>query len=157
VLRSRAQRRGTELEVTGLDAKIGHLLVGRSLDHRMRQVAAGARHLPFPPGAFDWTLCTLFLHHFSVADARLVLTEMRRVARRGAVVVDLRPSRLASLLFRLLSAALRLGPVASSDGRLSLRQAWSLRDVRALIGNLPVVELRRRFPFRFSLVLEAGC
>ena len=38
------------------------------------------------------------------------------MARAGAVVIDLRRSRLASLLFRPLAAILRMGAVATYDG-----------------------------------------
>ena len=81
---------------------------------------------------------------------------MQRVASRGAVVVDLRRALWARGLIRLLIPLLRVGPVASFDGKLSTDQAWSLGEVRQMTANLSVKELRRRFPFRFSLMLEAG-
>ena len=59
-------------------------------------------------------------------------------------------------LMRLLPPLLRIGPVASHDGRLSTERAWTLDEVRRLTADLPSHELRRRFPFRFSLVLSTG-
>ncbi len=149
-----ARRRGVELAVVGVDRKLGHLVAGRRFGTRQGRVAADASALPFRDGAFDWSLSTLLLHHFEVGANRRVLAEMRRVSRRGAVVVDLRRSRLASALSRALLGLLHLGPVARHDGRLSVEQAWSLAEVRALVPPGGITELARRWPFRFSLVLE---
>ena len=46
-----------------------------------------------------------------------------------------------------------MGRVARYDGLVSLAQAWVETDVKRLAAGMPVVELRRRFPFRFSLVI----
>jgi len=44
--------------------------------------------------------------------------------------------------------------VARHDGRVSTETAWSLEQVRAMTRGLSVAELVRRFPFRFSLLVE---
>ena len=154
VLRKAAERSGVGLSVVGCDRKLSHLLHGRRRGRRQLQVVASADRLPFADGTFDWSLSTLLLHHFDSTANLAVLVEMRRVARAAAVVVDLRRSWLARLLFRPLAALLGMGPVARYDGLVSLAQAWSLAEVERLAADLPVLELRRRFPFRFSLVLE---
>ena len=153
VLAAAAARRGVRVLAVGSDRKLSHLLYGRRRDYRQLRVVAAAGALPFADGAFDWTLSTLLLHHFDEADNRRVLAEKRRVARRGAVAVDLRRSRLAPLLFRLLARILRLGRVAFYDGLVSLEQGWTAAELERLADGLPVVELARRFPFRLSLVL----
>jgi ubiquinone/menaquinone biosynthesis C-methylase UbiE len=153
-LASTAARSGVTLLAVGCDRKLAHLLYGRRRGHRQLRVVARAEQLPFADGAFDWSLSTLLLHHFDRGGNLLVLTEMRRIARAGAVVVDLRRSRLARFLFRPLAALLRMGPVAHYDGLLSLEQAWTEEEVQRLAAGLPVVELRRRFPFRLCLVVE---
>ena len=154
VLGAAAARAGLGLLVVGCDRKLSHLLYGRRRGRRQLRVVASADRLPFVDGAFDWSLSTLLLHHFDRTANLQVLAEMRRVARAGAVVVDLCRSRLARTLFRPLAVLLGMGPVALYDGLVSLEQAWSLAEVGRLAADLPVVELERRFPFRFSLVLE---
>ena len=156
MLAGAAQRSGVELVSVGCDRKLSHLLYGRRRGRRQLRVVARAEELPFADATFDWSLSTLLLHHFDGAGNRRVLAEMRRVARSGAVVVDLRQSRLAKLLFRPLTRLLRMGRVARYDGLVSLTQAWTEADVRRLAAGLPVLELRRRFPFRLSLVVAAA-
>ena len=155
-LARRAAAAGRRVRVVGVDRKLAHLLAGGSGRPPQLRVVADARHLPLRDGAVDWSLSTLFFHHFDAPGNRRVLAEMRRVARRGAVVVDLRQSALARRVGPLLIAALGVGPITRHDGRVSLARAWSLPAVAALVEGQPVVELRRRFPFRFSLVLSGG-
>lgn len=154
-----AERRGCRVRVVGLDRRLAHLVAGRSLagaggDGQLR-VAASADALPFRDRAFDWTVSNLLFHHFGGLSNQAILAEMRRCARRGAAVVDLRRSRLAGWLIRGLFPLLGIGRVARHDGLLSVRQSWAIHEVRALVAGLPVEELRRRFPFRWSLVIRA--
>jgi len=154
VLARAAQRVGVTLLNVGCDRKLSHLLYGRRRGHRQLRVVLRADQLPFADASVDWSLSTLLLHHFDQATNLFVLTEMIRVARAGAVILDLRRSWLAPWLFRLLATVLRMGPVARYDGLVSLEQAWTRTEVEHLTAGLAIVELRRRFPFRFSLVIE---
>ena len=154
-----AARRGTPARVVGLDRKLSHLVIGRCSRRGgppQLRVVGDAQALPFRDGAFAWSFSTLFFHHFDGEDNLRVLAEMRRVARGGAAVVDLRRSRLLWLLVVLLVPLLGAGRITRADGRLSARRAWTLREVAALVRGLPVAELRRRFPFRFSLILPGA-
>lgn len=150
-----ARRAGVELVVVGVDRKLAHLVAGREQGIAQLRVVADAACLPLGARAVDWSLSTLFFHHFDAAENLGILAEMRRVARAGVAVVDLRRSRMSALLVRLLLPLLGAGPVTRHDGRVSVAQAWSLDEVARLASGLPVRELRPRFPFRFSLVLAA--
>jgi SAM-dependent methyltransferase len=155
-LRRRAARAGRRLRVVGVDRKLVHLLLGRRWGRAQLRVVADATALPLRDGAADWSLSTLFFHHFDRDTNRRILGEMRRVARRGAVVVDLRRSRWSALLVRLLLPLLGVGRVARHDGELSVARAWRVEEVERWAAGAPVLELRRRFPFRFSLVVAGG-
>ena len=154
VLVDDSRRRGIELQALGLDFKLCHLVVGRRRGHEQLRVVASAEHLPFRTGAVDWTLSNLFFHHFEASGNARVLSEMRRVCSRAAMVVDLRQSWTARRLARILLPLLGAGRVALYDGKLSADQAWHLDQVREMTGRAGTIELRKRFPFRFSLVME---
>jgi ubiquinone/menaquinone biosynthesis C-methylase UbiE len=151
-----AARRGAPLRVVGMDRQLGHLLLGRRAGVPQLRVVGEATALPFRDRVFEWSFSTLFFHHFDPAANRRILAEMRRVARRGAAVVDLRRSRGAAWAVRLLLPLLGVGRVTRNDGKVSTARAWSLPEVAELVDGLPVEELRRRVPFRFSLVVRAG-
>ena len=153
-LKQRALRRGVALRVIGVDRKLAHLVFGARSGHEQLRIVADADALPFRAGCSDWSFSNLLFHHFSESRNRVILQEMQRVARRAAVVVDLRRALCARIFVRVLLPLLRVGHVARYDGKLSTDQAWCLAEIRQLTTDLPVTELRRRFPFRFSLVLE---
>ena len=155
-LARRASAAGRQVRVVGVDRKLSHLLVRGWWRAEHLGVVADARALPFRDGAVDWSLSTLLFHHFDAATNRRILAEMRRVAARGATVVDLRHSRLGRHLAGLFIPLTGAGPITRHDGLVSLARAWPLDAVASLVAGLPVEELRRRFPFRFSLVLAPG-
>ena len=139
----------------GVDRKLSHLLFGRKVGHHLLPVVADAGALPFSDRAVQWSMSTLFFHHFDAPENQTILSEMHRVASEGTVVVDLRRSHLAAFLLRIVLPILGVGSIARADGRLSLLQGWTIKEVRNLLRDRQISELRRRFPFRFSLVLLA--
>lgn len=155
-LTAEAARRGRSVRVLGVDRKLSHLVAGRRLGSPQVPVVGDAWALPFADGAVACSFSHLFFHHFDAAGNRRVLVEMRRVARRGVVVVDLRRSLLVRLLVRPFLRLLRLSPVAYHDGVVSVRRSYELEEVRAVTVGLPVRELRGRFPCRWSLRVDGG-
>jgi SAM-dependent methyltransferase len=156
ILRRRARHRGIDLRLVGVDRKLSHLLAGRARGSQHPVVVATASCLPFRSNSFDWVFSNLLFHHFSGSENSQIIAEMDRVARQALVVVDLRRSKIGSLLVRLLLPMLRLSPVAIYDGKISVDQAWNLDDVRTLVGPRPFSELTTRFPVRFSLVVDSN-
>ena len=151
-LQRTASGRGVELDVISLDRKLSHLVLGRSHGHIRRPVVGLAENLPFREGGFDWAVSSLFFHHLDDERKRGVGREMRRVARQGAVVVDLRRSRWARWVLRCLSPLLGIGHVALRDGLVSVARSWTVPEWRVFLSGQKF-ELRRRFPARLSIVL----
>lgn len=154
-LRRCLARRGREVRVVGVDRRLAHLVAGREREVPQLRVVASGEALPFRDGSADWAIQSLLFHHFDGATNRRIVAEMRRIARRGAAVVDLVRSPWAGRLVRLLFPFLGIGRVARTDGELSVAQAWTPEEVRELLADDGVVGLRRVFPFRWSLVLSA--
>jgi SAM-dependent methyltransferase len=157
------RRRGVAIDVVATD------LHEATLDEARRRVAAEPRvaveqadalALPYPDGAFDLALCSTALHHFDEAtDVVRVLRELRRVARVGGVVNDLRRSRAALLGARLLAATVwRRHPVTRHDGPLSVRRAFTPAELLAhgRAAGLPGCRVHAHLPFRVALTWEEG-
>jgi SAM-dependent methyltransferase len=156
VVAERSRRRGRKVRVLGVDRKLRHLVVGRRRHPEQWRVVASADALPFAGGVVEWSFSSLFFHHFGAEANRRILCEMRRVTRRSVFIIDLRRSFLLRLLIRPLLWILGVGTVAREDGAVSVRHAWSPEQVRALLAtqeHTSAPELRRQFPFRFSLIL----
>jgi ubiquinone/menaquinone biosynthesis C-methylase UbiE len=129
-----AQRRGEEMTVTCLDSSEQMLAIARAAaggNPALAFVRGDGTGLPFADGAFDATLCTLALHHFDPGPARALLRELRRVARLGPVVCDLRRSPLAFGAAWLWSRTSR-NRLTRHDAPLSVRRAYTPAEALAL-------------------------
>jgi SAM-dependent methyltransferase len=149
-----ARRRGFDVKVVALDRELAHLTMGRRWSEVDTAVVASAQELPFPDRSFDLALSSLFFHHLDRSGKARVAAEMLRVARRGALIVDLVKSRWAPVALRLLFPLLGIGRIAREDGLVSIERGWSVEQWRSFLGDAPA-ELRRRFPSRVAIVLRA--
>jgi 2-polyprenyl-3-methyl-5-hydroxy-6-metoxy-1,4-benzoquinol methylase len=82
-----------------------------------------------PAGPFDFVICSLALHHFAHFDALNLLRRIRSFARRGAVVADLARSDFGIMGIYLLTSLLIKHPMNKFDARLSIRRAFSFREL----------------------------
>jgi ubiquinone/menaquinone biosynthesis C-methylase UbiE len=127
-------RRGVNVHVTCLDVSEQMLEIARRATGASAQFAfvrADGGALPFADGAFDVATCTLALHHFEPQPARALLRELRRVARLGPVVCDLRRSALAFAATWLWSRTSR-NRLTRHDAPLSVRRAYTPGEALAL-------------------------
>jgi ubiquinone/menaquinone biosynthesis C-methylase UbiE len=155
-LRRRTERHGQAVRVVCLDRRLRHLVAGRRLPGVAWRVVGDAGALPFRDRSIDWAASSLFFHHFDGPGNDAVVGEMRRVARRGVAIADLRRTPWGPWLLRFFFFFLGVGRVARHDGLVSLRRAWSLAEVERWLAKAPLrYELRRRFPVRFSLIIDA--
>jgi ubiquinone/menaquinone biosynthesis C-methylase UbiE len=139
---SLAKSRGHAVRATGLDvsedlaaiakAKIGSALTG------------DARRLPLSDASVDIVTCSQLLHHFEDADARTVISELHRVARRAVIIADLRRSHLAATAFGLASVALRFHPVTRADGITSVYRGFTARELTQLVHDATGAQPRVR-------------
>lgn len=144
-----AAESGVRLRVLGLDRKTSHA----RLAARGTAVVADTFRLPFGDRSVDVVLSTLFLHHFSPAEAATLLAESRRVAASAIVVLDLTRHRLA------LAAIGALGPIAFrsalsvADGKTSVRQAYTPEEIAAIAAPvLPGARVSKAARFVWELV-----
>ncbi len=94
-------------------------------------VLGDARSLAFADGSFDLAMMNLALHHLDGDDAVVALRELARVGRY-VIVNDLRRSVLAWALARMTFPVLTRNPFVRHDGPISVRRAYTPREMRAL-------------------------
>lgn len=147
---------GFDVRVVGIDLHQGTAknAVGPSDDPRLRIVRADAVHLPFRDGAFDYAICSLFLHHLDSEDVAQVLGGMCRVAGRGMIACDLLRNRRAYAWVKLMTAF--SNPMVRHDGPVSVAQAFSPSEVLALRekAGIGFTQYHRHFGHRFALAGE---
>lgn len=99
--------------------------------------------LPFADDGVDVAISATTLHHLERSEVRRFLGELDRVSRLGWVVTDLRRSRPAYLAMRGLAATLwRRRPLPRRDGPVSIRRAFTPRELRSLVREAGLPEAR---------------
>jgi ubiquinone/menaquinone biosynthesis C-methylase UbiE len=98
-------------------------------------VEADALALPLDDRAIDVAHCSLLIHHLAPEAALMALREMRRVARQGVVVNDLRRGLLPLTATWVSVMALGRSHVTRVDGVISARNAYTLNELDELLAD----------------------
>lgn len=134
----RAVRKGVSLSVTGADMSPTAIDFARTqaarhpeLDGRLDYITLDVLRDELPAD-YDIVYCTLFLHHLDEAEAVAVLHKMREAARVSALVDDLRRTALGYAMAWGVSRTLTRSPVVRTDGPISVRGAFTVKEAVAL-------------------------
>ncbi|MCH8805696.1 MAG: methyltransferase domain-containing protein [Planctomycetes bacterium] len=105
------------------------------------------------PTGYDVLISSLFLHHLDDGSATTLLRAMAAAASRMILINDLRRSPAGLALAYLGTRLLLTSDVVRSDGVLSVRAAFTLREVREVTirAGLSRAKINRRAPCRFLL------
>jgi ubiquinone/menaquinone biosynthesis C-methylase UbiE len=155
-----ARRRGRRLEIIAIDARPEVLETARAIRPALGRVpglalgVSDGRSLPHPDRSIDIAHASLLLHHLEPDDAVALLVEMARVARVGIVVNDLNRGRMHWLGAWLIGHLLTRNRYTRRDGPLSVRRAYTRREMRGLLdraGLRPVGEFGGFVGHRYAI------
>jgi len=144
------RRNGARLRVIAIDIRPEVLVVAQARVGALPMVElleADARHLPLADGSVDVAHASLLLHHLDPGEAVAALREMRRVARRGVVINDLRRGALALAVTAAAVVALTRGRYTRHDGVMSARRAYTLAELDDLAAAAGMHAAWRSTPF----------
>ena len=145
-----ARQRGLDLWTIGFD--LSHPLVSENRESNDVVARGDALLLPFKDKSVDVVMASQMLHHFQFDDAVAVVSEMNRVARRKAIISDLRRSVFAAAGIWAASYPLGFHAVSRHDGVVSVMRGFvpnELTDiVKTATGITPRV--RHRLGFRLT-------
>jgi ubiquinone/menaquinone biosynthesis C-methylase UbiE len=112
--------------------------------------------LPFADNSFDYTICSLFTHHFTDENVVKLLSEMKRVSNCGVYIIDLHRHPVAYGLYKLFCLAFRISNLVKEDGSLSVLRGFKPNELKDLAekAEMENISVTRHSPFR--LVLKAN-
>lgn len=151
-----AKRRGLRARILATDLSPEILSMAARGSPTIEFAVADARRLPFPDRSFDVATCSLALHHLDPDDAVLMLGEMGRVARRGVIVNDLVRSWFGYAGAWLIARALSSNPLFRHDAPLSVRRAYTRREMRALAARAGLGPIRFYGFLGYRVAMVAG-
>lgn len=102
---------------------------------RIEVMSGDARAIPFEDRAFDVGHCSLLVHHLEPDAVVAMLRELRRVARRGIVINDLRRGLFPLVATAVSVAAFGRTHVTRRDGIASARRAYTLDELDGLLAT----------------------
>lgn len=150
-LRRHLAQAGVHARVVAADLQWRHLAAGARMEDRkpLPGLAADAFRLPLAAGSVDWVVATLLLHHFSPAELSELFMEIRRVARMGFALLDLRRHRAPVAFLALAGRFVFRSRISVHDGIASARQAYTPDELREIAqASAPRARVDRVFPFR---------
>jgi ubiquinone/menaquinone biosynthesis C-methylase UbiE len=151
--------RGVAATIAALDLSERNLRIARSrlgINEAVQLVRGDSRRLPFANRSFDVVTASLFLHHFEDADVARLLAEFARVARRAVIVNDLIRHRVPYWFAKVSGPLLATSYLTRYDGPASVLRGFTIAEMATLAerAGLRRIELRRRFPYRLSLIAQ---
>lgn len=116
-------------------------------------VRADAFSLPFADKTFDYTICSLFTHHFPDEKVIEILREMKRVSRQKIFVTDLHRHPTAYYFYTTIGKIFLHNRLIRHDGALSILRAFKPRELEILAckSGLKNFKVKRVFPYRIVL------
>lgn len=140
--------------VVSLDYRVSHLLAGEG-----SRVAANAFQLPFRPASFDFVLCSLFLHHFTDAEAAQLIASLLQVAKRALIILDLERHPVPFYFLPLTRRLFGWSEMTVHDGVISVAASFRAEEIGRLVraAGGPPVKVRTHRPwFRLSAVIPSS-
>jgi len=129
-----ARKINAKVEIDALDRQPATLEIARKLSADYPEISySEANILEWNPvKAYDITLCTLALHHFSNQDALQLLSTCGEVSKGFVLVSDLRRSFSLVAGIYFLTTLIFREPMTRYDARLSAVRAFSFSEMRHL-------------------------
>lgn len=122
---------GIDLSVTAVDFHPSTLAIAQSRSTGFPEICWEQGDIRSFQGEaqYDLVLCSLALHHFSEADATLILARCAALSKRWVLVSDLERSVFASFGIWFLTQFFYRAPMTRHDARASAERAFSSSEL----------------------------
>lgn len=108
---------------------------------KLNAIQADALRLPFNDNSFDYSICSLFLHHLNDEKAAQLLQEMARIARKRIYVIDLNRHPTAYYFFKVIGSVF-LQKFTIEDGALSILRSFNFDELKDLAESADLTEIK---------------
>ncbi|MGI8468727.1 MAG: methyltransferase domain-containing protein [Pyrinomonadaceae bacterium] len=151
-----ARQRNAKTNLLGLElnARSAQATLEESKDYaEISAIRGDALNLPFKDSSFDYSICSLFTHHFTDENVVRILSEMQRVSRKKILVIDLHRHRIAYYFYTIAARIFSKNRLIKNDGALSILRSFKPHELKKLgiEAGLKNVSMKRCFPYRLIL------
>ena len=154
------RKAGRKVEILGMDANDYTVRYARRESAAYPEIAYQTAYVSastFAELDYDILLGTLFLHHLSDEDIIAVLQVGVERARLGVIINDLQRSRVAYVLFYLLTLFIP-NPMIRQDGLTSILRGFKRADIQKYMAALEPRKwsLKWRWAFRYQWIIYSN-
>lgn len=152
---------GLAIFAAAVDISERNLRVARAslgVSREIQFVRADSMKLPFAADSFDFVTASLFLHHFRDEDVVRLLTDFARIAKRAVIVNDLVRNLVPYYFTKITGPFLAASFLTRNDAPVSVLRGFTRQELGDLAkrAGLHDLEIKRRFPYRLSLVADVS-
>jgi SAM-dependent methyltransferase len=154
-----ARRKKIPVRLIGVDAN--EFTVSFAREHskdfpEITYIQADCFSPEFLRNSFDFTLCSLFLHHFSDRELNDRLKDIKKISRKGILINDLHRHWLAFYLFRIFTFLMRSPKMAVHDGCVSIMRGFTREEwINKLLKLEPKSwRLNWKWAFRHQILIK---
>jgi 2-polyprenyl-3-methyl-5-hydroxy-6-metoxy-1,4-benzoquinol methylase len=156
---SRWRSAGIQSHIAALDLSGRNLRIARSrlgIEPGIELVQGDAMNLPFAPKSFDFVTASLFLHHFTESEIRVLLAGFVRTARKSVIVNDLARSFVPYYFFRLFGRLFTKSFLTRNDGAISVLRGFTGAELSELASqSCPgTFVVKSVFPYRLLMIVD---
>ena len=144
------------LELTGIDANTNAIAFAESRSKNYPEIKYRQLNIfsdEFKVLDADVVLFNLFVHHF---EEEQIIDFLKVCRTKNAVVLinDLQRSALAYSLFKIGSRLFRFSRISRHDGLLSIRKAFTRKDLRELLtaSDFTDYSIKWKWAFRYQVI-----
>jgi len=152
-----AREKNIKTELIGIDANAFTIAYAASLSKDYPEITFRQMNVfeaDFAAMEYDMALCCLFLHHFTETEIVKIVKTIQNSARIGFIINDLQRSSVAHFLFDIVTRVLGASKMVRHDGKLSIRRAFSKKELQQLMGEAAVknYKITWKWAFRYELI-----
>jgi ubiquinone/menaquinone biosynthesis C-methylase UbiE len=151
---ARKEKLLTKLFGLELNERSAEAIVEESKDYaEISSVRGNALALPFADKSIDYSICSLFTHHFTDESVVKILSEMCRVSKEKIFVIDLHRHPTPYYLYITLGKLVLYNRLVRHDGALSILRSFVPEELVNLgkQAGLQDVQVTKHFPSRLVL------
>jgi 2-polyprenyl-3-methyl-5-hydroxy-6-metoxy-1,4-benzoquinol methylase len=149
-------KKGFSLELTGIDANKSAVNFAEDQSRDYPEISFKQLNIfseEFKVLDYDIIMFNLFVHHFEEGQI-IAFLKVCRDKKAVVLINDLQRSALAYTLFRLSSKVFNFSKISRHDGMLSIRKAFTRKDLRELLiaSGFTQFTIKWKWAFRYQVI-----
>jgi len=159
ILAVKAKKENRNLKLIGFDANPNIIQYANNHTKNIDSVSFSSLNVfseEFRDQKFDVVLATLFMHHFTEEELIILLSNLKKQARRAIIVNDIHRHPLAYYSIKLLTRLFSRSAMVRFDAPLSVLRSFNKNELKRVLHQAGIdnFSLKWKWAFRWQLIIR---